>query len=68
MKGTKAGSRKKVECQNIKTTLFGAMFEFLDWGKLQGGPGSVRFGYSLGVEQFELFWFSVPAVLCFSTV
>ena len=41
----------------------------------QGGPGSVRFGYGLGVERFERFWFSVPAVplpkgfiLCFSTI
>ena len=29
---------------------------------IQGGPGSVRFGYSLGVELFERFRFSVPAV------
>ena len=28
----------------------------------QGGPGSVRFGYSLGMERFERFRFSVPAV------
>ena len=28
----------------------------------QGGPGSVRFGYGLGVERFERFRFSVPAV------
>ena len=41
----------------------------------QGGPGSVRFGYGLGVEGFERFRFSVLAVplqkgffLCFSTV
>ena len=26
------------------------------------GPGSVWFGYGLGVEQFERFRFSVPAV------
>ena len=26
--------------------------------KSQGGPGSVRFGYSLGVERFERFRFS----------
>ena len=30
--------------------------------KLQGGPGSVRFGYGLGMERFERFRFSVPAV------
>ena len=30
--------------------------------KTQGGPGSVRFGYSSGVERFERFRFSVPAV------
>ena len=30
--------------------------------KLQGGPGSVRFGYGLGVEGFERFRFSVLAV------
>ena len=41
----------------------------------QGAPGSVRFGYGLGMERFERFRFSVPAVplrrgfLCvFSTV
>ena len=41
----------------------------------EGGPGSVPFGYGLGVERFERFRFSVPAVplqkkafLCFSTV
>ena len=41
--------------------------------KSQGGPGSVRFGYGSGVERFERFRFSVPAVplqkgkfLCFS--
>ena len=28
----------------------------------QGGPGSVRFGYGSGVERFERFRFSVPAV------
>ena len=28
----------------------------------QGGPGSVRFGYGLGIERFERFRFSVPAV------
>ena len=28
----------------------------------QGGPSSVRFGYGLGVERFERFQFSVPAV------
>ena len=28
----------------------------------QGGPGSVRFGYGLGMERFERFRFSVPAV------
>ena len=28
----------------------------------QGGPGSVRFGYSLEMERFERFWFPVPAV------
>ena len=31
---------------------------------IQGGPGSVRFGYGLGVERFERFRFSAPAVLC----
>ena len=31
-------------------------------GKQQGGPSSVRFGYSLGIERFERFRFSVPAV------
>ena len=46
--------------------------------KVQGGPGSVRFGYGLGVERFERSRFSVPAAplqkrfffffLCFSTV
>ena len=30
--------------------------------KKQGGPGSVRFGYGLGMERFERFRFSVPAV------
>ena len=30
--------------------------------KKQGGPGSVRFGYSLGRERFKRFWFSVLAV------
>ena len=41
----------------------------------QSGPGSVRFGYGLGMERFERFRFSVPAVplrrgvfLCFSTI
>ena len=29
---------------------------------LQGGPGSVRFGYGLGMERFERFRFSVAAV------
>ena len=29
---------------------------------VQGGPGSVRFGYGLGMERFERFRFSVPAV------
>ena len=29
---------------------------------LQGGPSSVRFGYGLGMERFERFRFSVPAV------
>ena len=29
---------------------------------VQGGTGSVRFGCSLGVERFERFRFSVPAV------
>ena len=29
---------------------------------LQGGPASVRFGYGSGVERFERFRFSVPAV------
>ena len=33
----------------------------LKW-HLQGGPGSVRFGYGLGMERFERFRFSVPAV------
>ena len=28
----------------------------------QSGPGSVRFGYGLGVERFDRFRFSVPAV------
>ena len=28
----------------------------------QGGPGSVRFGYGLGMERFERFRLSVPAV------
>ena len=28
----------------------------------QDGPGSVRFGYGLGIERFERFRFSVPAV------
>ena len=28
----------------------------------QGGPGSVRFGYGLGMERFKRFRFSVPAV------
>ena len=28
----------------------------------QGGPGSVQFGYGLGVERFERFRFSVLAV------
>ena len=47
----------------------------LQKGSFQGGPGSVRFGYGSGVERFERFRFSVPAVpsakkvfLCFSTV
>ena len=30
--------------------------------KKQSGPGSVRFGYGLGVERFDRFRFSVPAV------
>ena len=30
--------------------------------KNQGGPGSVRFGYGFGMERFERFRFSVPAV------
>ena len=29
---------------------------------LQGGPGSVRFGYGLEMERFKRFRFSVPAV------
>ena len=29
---------------------------------VQGGPGSVRFGYGLGTERLEQFRFSVPAV------
>ena len=28
--------------------------------EMHGGPGSVRFGYGLGVERFERFRFSVP--------
>ena len=32
------------------------------FSNVQGGPGSVRFGYSLGMEGFERFRFSVPAV------
>ena len=28
----------------------------------QGRPGSVRSGYGLGMERFERFWASVPAV------
>ena len=41
---------------------------------IQGGPGSVRFGYGLGMERFKRFRFSVLAflckkgLLCFSTV
>ena len=42
--------------------------------QMQGGPGSVRFGYGLGMEQFERFRFSVPAAplrrgvfVCFGT-
>ena len=30
--------------------------------QIQGGHGSVRFGYGLGLERFERFRFSVPAV------
>ena len=29
---------------------------------MQGGPGSVRFGYGLEMERFKRFRFSVPAV------
>ena len=29
---------------------------------MQGGPGSVRFGYGFGMERFKRFRFSVPAV------
>ena len=32
------------------------------WKIKQGGPGSVRFGYGLGMERLERFRFSVPAV------
>ena len=31
-------------------------------GNIQGGPGSVQLGYGLGMERFERFRFSVPAV------
>ena len=31
-------------------------------GKIQGGPGSVRFGYGSGMERFKRFRFSVLAV------
>ena len=31
-------------------------------GKVQKGPGSVRFGYGFGMERFERFRFSVLAV------
>ena len=34
----------------------------LSWSYSQGGPGSVQFGYGLGLERFERFRFSVPAV------
>ena len=30
--------------------------------QIQGGPGSVGFGYGLEIERFERFRFSVPAV------
>ena len=36
---------------------------FLEFLENQGGPGSVRFGYGLGMERFERFRFLVPAVL-----
>ena len=39
-----------------------ATLRVLSKSKKQGGPGSVRFGYGLGVERFERFRFSVPAV------
>ena len=34
----------------------------IGFSNVQGGPGSVRFGYGLGMERFERFRFSVPAV------
>ena len=40
----------------------GLNVHFLTRYLVQGGPGSVRFGYGLGMERFERFRFSVPAV------
>ena len=43
------------------TTGFKVVMQLL-FNNRQGGPGSVRFGYGLGMERFERFRFSVPAV------
>ena len=52
-----------------------ALIDAIPLHKKQRGRGSVRFGYGLGVERFDRFRFSVPAVplqkgifLCYSTV
>ena len=37
-------------------------FFYNNSGQDAGWPGSVRFGYGLGMERFERFRFSVPAV------
>ena len=42
--------------------LFSEKRLFSEKEEAQGGPGSVRFGYGSGVERFERFRFSVPAV------
>ena len=41
---------------------FRPFFPFFPGAQKQGGPGSVRFGYGLGMERFERFRFLVPAV------
>ena len=46
----------------LGTTSFDVGHSIFRGSQKQGGPGSVRFGYGLGMKRFERFRFSVPAV------